>query len=320
MKGNSVKYLLKQGVKNLWLNRMMTLASVGVLTACLLIVGFAVLLTENINNMVGYMESQNEMVAFMYTQDDYNEVLEAKGQSAMDNDAWNAFIEETHQQVESVANVQEVTYVSKEEGLEQQKEQWGEKGALLDDYQGDENPLPESFVIKIEDLEKLTETRDALADLEGIETVRAADSVASTLTDLRRIVNVVGWSIVIALVVVSLVIVMNTIRATIFNRRKELNIMKYVGATNNFIRLPFVVEGVCLGLISALISYILIWVGYTYILNSFLGGTSAWLQSAFESIIPFKDIALKLAGFFFLSSVGIGTLGSIVSIRNHIKV
>lgn len=320
MKGNSVKYLLKQGVKNLWLNRMMTLASVGVLTACLLIVGFAVLLTENINNMVGYIESQNEMVAFMYTQDDYNLKQEEAGSSPMDDETWEAFIQETEQVVTGVENVQSVTYVSKEEGLEQQKEQWGEKGSLLDDYQGDENPLPESFVVKVKDLEKLADTKTALSQVEGIETVRAADSVATTLTDIRKIVNVVGWSMIAALVIVSLVIITNTIRATIFNRRKELNIMKYVGATNNFIRLPFVVEGICLGLIAAVVSYLLIWAGYSYILDSFLGQTSAWLQSAFKSVIPFKDIALKLAGFFFLSSTGIGAVGSLLSIRNHIKV
>lgn len=320
MKGNSVKYLLKQGVKNLWLNRMMTLASVGVLTACLLIVGFAVLLTENINNMVGYIESQNEMVAFMYTQDDYNLKQEEAGSSPLDDETWEAFIQKTEQAVTGVENVQSVTYVSKEEGLEQQKEQWGEKGSLLDDYQGDENPLPESFVVKVKDLEKLADTKTALSQVEGIETVRAADSVATTLTDIRKIVNVVGWSMIAALVIVSLVIITNTIRATIFNRRKELNIMKYVGATNNFIRLPFVVEGICLGLIAAVVSYLLIWAGYSYILDSFLGQTSAWLQSAFKSVIPFKDIALKLAGFFFLSSTGIGAVGSLLSIRNHIKV
>lgn len=330
MKGNSFKYLLKQGVKNLWSNRMMTLASVGVLTACLLIVGFAVLLTENINNMVKYMEDQNEVVAFMYTENDYHEKLVSEGQTAFTLSSetpegetawWDQFIEETKHKIETVDdNILEVTFVSKEEGLEQQKEQWGEKGSLLDDYQGDENPLPDSFVVKIKDLSKLAQTKSSLEQIEGIESVRAADSVADTLTDIKRIVNIVGWSIVAALVVVSLVIITNTIRATIFSRRKELNIMKYVGATNSFIRIPFIVEGICLGLISAVVAYLCIWLGYSYALGGFLDQSSSWLQSAFASIIPFKNVALDLGAFFLISSVAIGVLGSVVSIRNHIKV
>ncbi len=330
MKGNSFKYLLKQGVKNLWSNRMMTLASVGVLTACLLIVGFAVLLTENINNMVKYMEDQNEVVAFMYTETDYHDKLESEGQTpfTMSSETpegeaswWSDFIKETERKIRSVDdNILEVTFVSKEEGLQQQKEQWGEKGSLLDDYQGEENPLPDSFVVKIKDLSKLTQTKASLEQVDGIESVRAADSVADTLTDIKRIVNIVGWSIVAALVVVSLVIITNTIRATIFSRRKELNIMKYVGATNSFIRIPFIVEGICLGLISAVVAYFCIWFGYSYILGTFLDQTSNWLQSAFASIIPFQNVALDLGAFFLVSSVAIGVLGSIVSIRNHIKV
>ncbi len=330
MKGNSFKYLLKQGVKSLWSNRMMTLASVGVLTACLLIVGFAVLLTENINNMVKYMEDQNEVVAFMYTEADYHDKMEAEGQTPFtlssetpegETSWWSEFIEETQQKIETVDdNIQEVTFVSKEEGLQQQKEQWGEKGSLLDDYQGEENPLPDSFVVKIKDLSRLSQTKSSLEQIEGIESVRAADSVANTLTDIKRLVNIVGWSIVAALVIVSLVIITNTIRATIFSRRKELNIMKYVGATNSFIRLPFIVEGICLGLISAVIAYLCIWLGYSYVLGTFLDQASSWLQSAFASIIPFQNVALDLGAFFLISSVAIGVLGSIVSIRNHIRV
>ena len=330
MKANSFKYLTKQGVKSLWLNRMMTLAAVGVLTACLLIVGFAVLLTENINSMVDYVQSQNEFVAFMEYEEDYIASQKAANEEPFvpswelpegETSQWALFLQETQKKIEDLPNVRTVKYVSIDEGLEEMKDQLGEYAELLDDYKEvGENPLNEKYVITVHDLAQLEDTCNQVAELPGVYRVKAANEVASTLTDIRKIINVVGWSIVLALVVVSLVIIVNTIRATIFARRKEINIMKYVGATNSFIRLPFVVEGICLGLLSALIAYLIIWAGYSYVLDSFVGQTSSWLQSAFQNIIPFKDVALYLALFFMASGVGIGVLGSVVSIRNHIKV
>ncbi len=336
MKSSSFGYLLKQGTTNLWSNRMMTLASIGVLTACLLIVGFAVLLTENINNMVGYIESQNEMVAFMYKPDEMEaldsqeeqtdgaeegEGLEsvALTQEAVDAEE-QAIIDDIYIEIDSIANVSEIRFVSNDEGLESQKEQLGELGSLLEDYEGERNPIRHSFVIKVHDLSMLEQTADEIREIEWIYQVNAAGDVASTITGIRDIVNIIGWSIVAALVIVSLVIIFNTIRATIFSRRREINIMKYVGATNFFIRMPFVVEGICLGIISAFFAYGIIWLGYSYIVEGFSVYASEWIQSAAENIMPFEAIAVDLAIFFASASVLIGVIGSALSIRNHLKV
>ncbi|WP_077533200.1 permease-like cell division protein FtsX [Massiliimalia massiliensis] len=410
MKANSAKYLVGQGISGLWKNRMMTLASVGVLTACLLIVGFAVLVTENINQIVGYVESQNEMVAFMYKSGETEEFVspvpdvesfnritalriqqdyEASGKTeeefrqslidsgiteeelttlfgsesiasfekpgdtgdtssadsgsaqdgttdssepdTADTDSaepaegvpvvyWDGLIQDIQAELEQIPNVVEVRFVSKEEGIESQKESFGDLGYLLDDYTGADNPIRNSFVIKIEDLSKLQETASAVEQIHGIKLVNASNEVATTLTGLRRIINIVGWSIVAALSIVSLVIIINTIRASIFSRRKELNIMKYVGATNSFIRLPFIVEGICLGVISAIVAYLIIWGGYSYFMTSFMNTASSWIKAAFQSIIPFEQIAPRLAVFFLGAGVTLGVAGSLVSIRNHIRV
>lgn len=417
MKSNSARYLVGQGISGLWKNHMMTLASIGVLTACLLIVGFAVLLTENINQIVGYVESQNEMVAFMYksgeneefmeavpnvddvnhetalriqqdfemsgvTEDEFHQKLidsgmtedelkmlfgassiadfekpqgssessqaaeestastdssssdtsssqkedggaddaESSSQSGIPIVYWDGLIQDIETELKAVPNVTDVRFVSKEEGIESQKESFGDLGYLLDDYTGADNPIRNSFVIKVEDLSKIDETITEISDISGIKLVNASNEVADTLTGLRRIINIVGWSIVAALSIVSLVIIINTIRASIFSRRKELNIMRYVGATNSFIRLPFIVEGICLGIISAAVAYLIIWGGYSYFMTSFMDSATSWIQSAFSSIIPFEQIALKLAVFFFSAGVGLGVIGSLVSIRNHIKV
>lgn len=331
MRASSFSYLSKQGVKSLWANRMMTLASVGVLTACLLIVGFAVLLTENINNMVTFVEQQNEFKAFVITETEYIEMQQQNNEEPItpsyetkegEENQWLSILSDIQSQIEAIDNVTSVELVTKEEGIEQMKEQLGsEQASLLDDYHGADNPLNDSFTVKVEDLAKLQDTVNMVERIQGIETVTAAGEAATTLTSIRDIINIVGWTIIGALVIVSLVIITNTIRASIFTRRRELNIMKYVGATNSFIRLPFIVEGICLGLLSAVIAYVVIWVGYSTVFSTFVNQVSSqWLQEAFESIIPFTQVALRLGGFFVISSVVIGVLGSVVSIRNYIKV
>jgi cell division transport system permease protein len=397
MRISSFGYLTRQGMKNLWRNRMMTLASVSVLTACLLIVGIAMLLTANLNRVVEYVESENEFKAFVVKEDDYliqqlengllvldesalpeesaaeeptESVTEEETASAAeksDKDKkdtektkekttsettseteeeaagsepakegstvtvdelalakeqfdWDGFCANLQSQIQSIPNVEDVSFVSKDEGIESMKDQLGDQAELLDDYEGEENPLNDSFTIRVKDLTQLSDTIEQVSGLEGIQTVSAANSVAKTLTQIRRIVNVAGWSLVAALAIVSLVIITNTIRASIFSRRKELNIMSYVGATKSFIRLPFVVEGICLGLISAVVAYGLITLGYTAVMNKLLEQQTGWLGSAIQSLIPYSQIALDMGIFFLISSVLIGVIGSTISIRSHIKV
>jgi len=372
MKISSFGYLTRQGLKNLWRNRMMTLASVGVLTACLLIVGIAVLLTVNLNKMVQYVESENEFKAFIVKEEEYLTMQLEEGLLVVDESLlpaeetaeetvetqeaepeeslvegvqkpvipeeteeeeqiteldlakeqfdWDAFCASIRTEIESIDNVDEVIFVSKDEGILEMKEQLGDQAELLSDYEGDDNPLNDSFTIRVKDLTKLSDTIAEVSEVEGIHTVTAASSVAKTLTQIRKIVNVAGWSLVGALVIVSLVIITNTIRASIFSRRKELNIMSYVGATKSFIRLPFIVEGIVLGLISAGIAYGLISFGYGTALNKLVEGQSGWLSSAFESLIPYSEIAIDMALYFLVSSILIGVIGSTISIRSHIKV
>ncbi len=418
MRANSFGYLLKQGLHNLWANRMMTLASVGVLCACLIIVGCAVLLTGNINSMVGYVEDQNEMVVFIY---DENEVPVEEGTTSGSSDlsiaipgdtgesasAWgyveginygeeddtfvsqygvftdadhdgyddntdyyfnfvdenqdgyddnsgiyfgfpegydpaeyqtvtNGMTEEEAQanrenyvarvqsEIQAVGNIANITYRSKEEGVLSLRDQVGEDYASLfdDEYiYGSDNNLPDSFVVTVSDLSQLQSTIDQIQSLDEVYSIQASTQVASTMTTLRQVINVVGWAIVAALVVVSLVIITNTIRASIYSRRKEINIMKYVGATNAFIRLPFIVEGICLGILSAAISFGLVSAGYCYLLSA--GSTSisdGWVQQLFGQMIPYENIAWGLALFFLAASVVLGVAGSLISIRKHIKV
>lgn len=301
MKGSSLKYLLKEGVRNLWTNRVMALTSIGVLTTCLLLVGAAYVLTLNVNSMVRFVENQNEMSVFLFRETTEEQISKIRSE------------------IEGTPNVADTTFVSKEEGLEKTMDEFGDDAYLLEDIE-DRNPVPDMFVVKVTDIARTAETKAAIEQITGVEKVNAATGMATTLTNVRDIVATLGSTIILALGIISLVIIANTIRATIFTRRKEINIMKFVGATNSFIRIPFLVEGFILGLISALVSYLVIWGAYTYLLGALTADSSSFLQSAFASLIPFRDLAGKLAVFFGATGTVLGTFGSAISIRNHVKV
>lgn len=374
MKASGVKYLVKEGVRNLWSNRVMAFTSVGVLTTCLLIVGAAYLLTVNVSNMVSYVETQSEMSVFLKdfdrpdvadsadakeTEDakeikDEEDAKDAKEGTASDagkassgdtapaeaTEAEDGVDEGTtesdslesakaalrlemiatiEQQIRANSNVATCEYVSKEQGMENTKVLLGESGYLLDGIK-DRNYIPDTFIITVNEIENTAQTKAELEKIEGVDMIMASTEVSDTLTYVQSTVNMLGGAIIIALAIISVVIISNTIRATIFARRKEINIMKFVGATNSFIRIPFLVEGFFLGLISAIISYALIWGGYTYLLQAFTGDVSTWLNSVFENIIPFSDLATELIIFFGVTGTVLGSIGSAISIRNHARV
>ncbi len=301
MKGASIKYLLKEGVRNLWSNRLMTFASVGVLTACLLIVGFAMLFSENVTSIVGFIEDQNEIIAYLET-----------GNTEEQNQAIG-------EQLRKIADIDEVVYYSKDQVWEMQMEKLGSAANLFEDS-GD-NPFHAYYSLKEKDLSKISTTVKEIEQIDGIEEVSSSTGLAKTVVKVRQMVTLFGGAIILALVLVSLVIIANTIRAAVFTRRKEINIMKYVGATDGFIRFPFMVEGVILGIISALLAFLLIWGGYEALLRS-LGSdmTVSFLASALSNTLPFKEVALRLGLSFLGAGILTGALGSVISVRNHLKV
>lgn len=301
MKVGSFGYLVKEGTHNVWANRVMSLASVGVLVACMLLIGASVLLSVNLNQVVGYMENQNEMV--VYLAEDVSE------QDAAD----------TEQKLKMMGNVQAVTFVSKDEGLQQMMDYLGDEDLYLG-LQGEENPLLDSFVVKVNDLSQLDDTVSRIQQLDSIDSVAAPSDLADTVTQIKRIIYWAGLAIIAILVTVSLVIIANTIKVTVFNRRKEINIMKYVGATDVFIKFPFVVEGCILGLVSALLSYGLLWGGYTYLSSWMSENSSQWIQFLGGDIVPFSSISMTLLLGFLVGGMGIGIFGSLLFTRKYLRV
>lgn len=307
MSSSGFRYLTRQGLHNLSRNKLMSVASIGVLTACLMITGIAALLSVNVNSFVDYLGAQNKVIVYLQLDADEQTIADAQEQMA------------------KVGNVLEYTYVSKEEALEETKG-WiaeyddGAYANVLDGYEGENNPLYASFRVTVDDLTRINETVEQLKALPGVDFVDSPSELAGALVTLKNTVNLAGWGLVAVLAVVSLVVISNTIRLTVFARRKEINIMKFVGATNGFIRLPFLVEGTAIGLISAVIAFVLVSGGYFALLEGVSRQGSSWLSNLYFNLLGYDVVWPWLAGGFALSGALIGGIGSAMSIRKHLKV
>jgi len=302
MKFSNFKYLVKQGFLNFKENRIMSVASIGVVVSCLIIVGVCGLLAMNINSFATFLGDQNEVVVYLYDDASESEI-----------DAIDDFIKNND-------NISSYNYVSKEEALEEQMGYLGEYGELLESYQGEENPLPASFRCKIKNLELIQETSDALSQLKGVELMSTPTELAGVLVTIKNATYYGGFGVLAILVFVSIVVIANTIRLTVFARRKEINIMKFVGATNGFIRLPFIVEGLVIGTIGALVTFGVLSGGYYYLL-SYMGTTATgWLAMVYSALIPYSEIWWKMLAIFVGFGWFIGGVGSAISMKRYLKV
>ncbi|MBQ4100423.1 MAG: permease-like cell division protein FtsX [Oscillospiraceae bacterium] len=303
MRFGSFIYLVKEGFKNVWFNRLMSLASIGVLTACLLLIGGAALLSANVTAIVGVVEDQNELVVFL------EDELSDNQKNSIDD------------KIKSLNGLLSVNFISKEQALiEQQNKVNPEYSEIFNGLQGDQNPLPDSYRIKLDSLEDLSSITAQITAIEGVLQVSAPTELANTITEIKRMINIAGLGIIVLLIVVSVVIIANTIKITVFNRRKEIGIMKYVGATDSFIRLPFLVEGMLLGIISAVLAFGILFFGYTYLLDSLVTNGISWFAMISQNLLPFDDIALPLFAFFAIMGTVTGTVGSLMFVKKYLKV
>lgn len=299
--GGSFGYLLKQGLHNTWLNRVMSLASVGILTACLIILGGVGLLSVNVRDIFKAVESQSEVVVFI------------------EDDATADQIAELGKEIRAMEEVKEANFTSKDQALADQKESMGSKGYLLNGLE-DDNPLPASYSIVLNDIEQMAQVQVKLEKLGHVESVSASTYLADTLTGIEKTLTVLGAVIIGILLVASLVVINNTIKLTVFSRRKEINIMKYVGATNNFIRLPFMFEGLIIGVISAILAFVVLTIVYGSLTQMLISSSVPWIQTLSSSVVPYGGLWYWLAGAFLVSGMLIGGMGSAAAMKKHLQV
>lgn len=298
---NSFFYLVKQGFKNLWNNRLMSLASIGVLVSCMLLIGAAALLAVNVSSVVDELEDQSEAIVYL------------------DDGTSDADRERIRKDIIATGKISTVEFISKEEALSSMMESMGDEGLLFDAYK-DNNNLPDSYRITFDDVSHLEDTVAAIEKIDGVLSVSAMTEVANVITGIKKMAYIGGIVIIGLLIAVSLMIVGNTIKITVFSRRREISIMKYVGATNGFIRLPFVVEGMSLGIISGAIAYGLIYFGYDYLTNWVLSQKSDWFSMIISGMVPFSAISSQLLIGFLCGGALIGVFGCAAFIGKHLKV
>ncbi len=340
MKLSSISYLTKEGIKNTWVNRLMTLASVGVLVACMVIIGLAVLISENVNVAIGNLEEQNVVMVYMK---DYNWAL--YGKEAPKNDTASSTTSGTEattpentekvdengikdsdyiihnedeakalcKEIEKLENVEKAVFVSSEEGLESIKESMLEGQEEYFSFLDDENPMSCAAKVTMKDMGKFDETIKKIEKLSGVERIVSQSDLANTINAIKKGVGIAGVWIIAVLMVISLVIVSNTIRVTMYNRKLEIGIMKAVGATDAFVRIPFIVEGMVIGLVSAVISEVLLYFCYRVATESIIGtlGTS--------DIVKYGDMALILFALFAGIGIFAGVIGSAIMIGKYLK-
>lgn len=301
MRTGSFAYLLREGVRNIAQNRLMSLATVGTLLSCLLLIGCSVLLTANINALVGYVESQNELMVFISDDITEDEIAGLEGD------------------IRAIPGVSQVTFVSREEGLRRWVDTLNQTREFYAFLEGD-NPMPNAFEVRVRGVDDFDVALMHLEGLPGVDRVRAPVEVAEAMSGLKQAFTVIALGVIIILAGVSLVIVANTIRLTVFARRREISIMRYVGATGMFIRLPFLFEGVLLGLFSGLLAFLFIWGGYSALAAYMPSADASWISLFANNLVPFKELAMGLLGGFLAAGAGIGTLGSMLFIGKHIKL
>lgn len=345
MKLRSIRHLVGEGFSNIWVNRLMSLASIGVLVACMVIIGLAILITDNVNLALGNLEKQNVVMVYM---EDYNWALydtteDNKKEEAADKDDQDLSENEENEEdedkpdengirysdyvihnekeakdlckkIEKLDNVEKVEFVSREEALKSVVETMpeGSKEAMtFDDKYG--NPIPYAAKVTMKDMSKFDDTVKGIEKITGVDQVVSQKELAAQITAFKKGIGVAGFWIIAILVIISLVIVSNTIRVTMYNRKLEISIMKAVGATDSFVRIPFIVEGMVIGLISAVISEFLLYFCYRVATETITKVLSS------GGIIPYSE----RAGFIFLvfAVIGIiaGAIGSFIMIGKYLR-
>lgn len=297
MKLSKISYSFSQAKKNMLRNGLMTVASLFTITSCLVILGLFTALTININYISEQVKNQCEVQLFLR------------------QDAEQERIESIKSEIEAIPNVREAVLFTKEDMLAFAKEDMFQgKEDLLTGFEGEDNPFSNSYKITLADIEQTSETVSALEALSDVEHVENKQDVVNTVISLSDIVKKLSLCIMGLLLVIAVVIIANTVKLTVFNRRKEINIMKYIGATDRFIRIPFIMEGVLIGFLGAVIAFGLMSWGYITLLKFI----RAYDFNMFE-LIPYINLIPVIAVIFVAVGCLIGIMGSAISMRKYLK-
>ncbi len=298
MKHSIIGYLLGEGFRNVFHNKKSSGASLAIMCATMLIFGIFFMIIENINSAVKTIELQQGMQVFIQ------------------KDASDEQISQIGEQIKAINGVNTIKFISKEDALNYNREKLGNP-ALFVGYD-EENPFKASYLVTLTDLKLSSEVQENIYKLDNIASITSQDNTINNLVKIANGIKIVSIVVLSLLVIISIFIIANTIKLTVHARRKEISIMKYVGATDSFIRWPFIIEGIIIGIIAAIISLAILGLAYNLIISKL--GNSAVLAKIGMSLLSFADISTLLVIVYLVLGIGIGALGSTISMRKYLKV
>lgn len=301
MNPKKISYIFRQAFKSMWRNRMMGFASIGSVTAVLVILGFVLVLVLNVNNMAMVAKETFDQIAVYILEGVEEEQIEELGKA--------------FRQIDGVMGV---AYQTKDYALEKIKEDWGEDAFLLQDLRN--NPLPNTYIVQLSDVSKADEVTAKLATFEGVEKVRYYHDAVNTLIKVSDFVKRLGAAIILILLLISIFIISNTIKITVLNRQREIELMQYIGATNGYVRGPFMIEGIMLGLLGSLVAILIIMLGYNYSINYLAGRYIALLSGMSGYLVGIEMVLNDIIIIFLTIGIGIGILGSLISLKKFLSI
>ena len=305
MRYNILTYHIGEGIRNLFNNKKSTVASLCIMMATMLMFGIFFIIGENINHIMKTIEEEQGMQVFIIEEADSKEVQEVRDM------------------ISSIDGVASATIYTKQDALDEMKVKLKDNQEVLAGYDGDNNIFPDSVIVKLTDLEKSAEVQEKIYQIQingknYIDEIRSSDKTINALINIANGIKIVTGVLLVLLIAISVFIISNTIKLTVHARRKEISIMKYVGATNSFIRWPFIVEGIIIGIISALLTILIIYGGYTFIISKILGVFNSIQVNV--SLLTFKDMYQMILIVYMALGIGIGVLGSSISMRKYLEV
>lgn len=301
MRFNNITYLISEGFINIFKNKKASVASLLTMFCAMFIFGIFFVIGENANYIVEQVSSSQGIRVFILNDATDDEI------NNLESNIWNLG--------DKIATVR---FVSKQEALETMKKEFGEKSDLLEGYEGDNNIFPAAFDVNLTDLSYTREVESAISRMENVKEIRSSNQTIDTLIKIANGVKAAIGVIFVLLIIMAVIIIANTVKLTVHARRKEISIMKYVGATNGFIRGPFIVEGILIGVVSALLTLLALASVYNTIIDAI--GQSSVLQTMKLSLLTFPNMIQTIGIVFLGLGIGIGIIGSSISMKKYLDV
>ena len=305
MRYNILTYHIGEGIRNLFKNKKSTMASLCIMMATMLMFGIFFIIGQNVNNVMKTIEEEQGMQVFIIDEADSSEVQQVRDM------------------ILSIDGVSSAQIYTRQDALDKMKERKKNHADLLSVYEGDENIFPDSVIVKLSNLERSAEVQEKIRQItiDGksyIDDILNSDKTVNALISIANGIKIVTGVLLILLIAISVFIISNTIKLTVHARRKEISIMKYVGATNSFIRWPFIVEGMIIGVLAALFTMLIIYFGYTIVVQKIMLALSHIKISV--ALLTFKELYKLILIVYMTLGIGIGVLGSSISMKKYLEV